>query len=57
MIFQITKLYLFLFFGLAISVDPDEMSHNVAFHLDLYCSPELAYCLFVLMLYVQVDNY
>ena len=27
-------------FGLANSVDPDEMSHHATFHLGLYCLPK-----------------
>ena len=29
-------------FGLIKSVDPDEMPHNVAFHLGIYCLPKYA---------------
>ena len=41
-------------FGLANSVDPDEMTRYVAFRLGLHCLPKCV-CLLVLMLYVQVN--
>ena len=40
---KIVFLSLKIVFGLANSVDPDEMPHNVAFHPDLHCLQKYAF--------------
>ena len=45
--YSLKNIYIFfslkVVFVLANSVDPDEMPHNAAFHLDLHCLPKYSF--------------